>query len=192
MYKKSYRSTAFFLHLAKRYNSMSKDLQDHVCDEQRYASIYKLLASDLHNFLYYNFGANLNPADKVQEAFIKLWKNCDKVPPSKAKSYLFTIGNNMMLNDIKHQKVKLKFQQLPTRDRDHYDPEFLMQEKEYLLAYQNALSKLSEGQREVFLLNRIEGKRHKEIAELLNISRKAVEKRLYTALEKLRKDIKEI
>ena len=55
--------------------------------------------------------------------------------------------------------------------------------------YQNALSKLTDGQREAFLLNRIEGKRHKEIAALLNISVKGVEKRLYGALKSLRKEI---
>ncbi|MCB0436428.1 MAG: RNA polymerase subunit sigma-70, partial [Mangrovimonas sp.] len=43
-----------------------------------------------------------------------------------------------------------------------------------------------------FLLNRIEGKKFKEIAELLDISVKAVEKRIYGALAKLREDIEEI
>jgi RNA polymerase sigma-70 factor (ECF subfamily) len=40
-----------------------------------------------------------------------------------------------------------------------------------------------------FLLNRIEGKKHKEIADMLGISVKAVEKRLYKALEKLRSQV---
>jgi RNA polymerase sigma-70 factor (ECF subfamily) len=38
-------------------------------------------------------------------------------------------------------------------------------------------------------MNRIEGKKFKEIAKLLDISTKAVEKRIYGALDKLRKDI---
>jgi RNA polymerase sigma-70 factor (ECF subfamily) len=42
------------------------------------------------------------------------------------------------------------------------------------------------------LLNRTEGKKHKEIAEILNISQKAVEKRIYGALKKIRKEIKGI
>lgn len=171
---------------------MLEELHENVCDEKRYTGLYNKYAKDLHNFLYYKFGSQFNPSDKVQEAFIKLWNNCSNIPPSKAKSYLFTVGNNMMLNEVKHQKVKLQYQQIPTQDRDHYDPEFLLEEKQYLEKYKKALSKLSDGQREVFLLNRIEGKRHKEIAELLDISRKAVEKRLYSALEKLRRDIKEL
>ena len=42
------------------------------------------------------------------------------------------------------------------------------------------------------MLNRTEGKRYKEIAALLDISVSAVEKRIYSALIKLRKEIKEI
>ena len=58
--------------------------------------------------------------------------------------------------------------------------------------YKRALEKLTEGQRVAFLLNRIEGKKHKEIAVLLNISTKAVEKRIYGALKSLRKEIEEL
>ena len=89
---------------------MPEELHEHICDEKRYANIYNKYAKDLNNFLYYKFGSQFNPSDKVQEAFIKLWNNCAKVPPSKAKSYLFTVGNNMMLNEVKHQKVKLNYQ----------------------------------------------------------------------------------
>ena len=64
-----------------------------------------------------------------------------------------------------------------------------MQEKEYHTKLQNALANLTEAQRTAFLMNRTEGKRFKEIAALLDISTKAVEKRIYGALKKLRKDI---
>jgi DNA-directed RNA polymerase specialized sigma subunit len=44
-------------------------------------------------------------------------------------------------------------------------------------------------EREVFLLNRIEKKKYKEISEMLNISVKAVEKRMHQALLVMRKEI---
>ena len=55
-----------------------------------------------------------------------------------------------------------------------------------LRANQSAISDLPEGQREVFLLNRIDKKTYKEIAEMLDISVKAVEKRMNLALQDLR------
>ena len=168
---------------------MGKQLHDNICNESIFSNLFNKYAKELHNFLYYKFGEQFNPKDKVQEAFIKLWENCGKVTPDKAKSYVFTIGNNLMLNEAAHQKVVLKYQKLKPKGYTHESPEFLMEENEYLDKLQNAISNLSEAERVAFLLNRIEGKKHKEIAELLNIGTKAVEKRIYGALKKLRKDI---
>lgn len=169
---------------------MLKPLNTDICDERVFSTLFQKLSNDVFNFLRYKYGDELDPRDKVQEAFIKLWDNCKKITPDKAKSFLFTTANNMMLNEIKHQKVVLKHQQTnPNKEYTNESPEFLMEENEFMKKYQRALGNLSEAQRVAFLMNRVEGKRHKEIAELLGISRKAVEKRIYGALEKLRKEI---
>ncbi|RPD91775.1 sigma-70 family RNA polymerase sigma factor [Aureibaculum marinum] len=168
---------------------MVQSLNTNVCEERIFSNLFKTLSKDVHNFLRYKYGDNLNPKDKVQEAFIKLWDNCKNVTPEKAKSFLFTTANNMMLNEVKHQKVVLKHQQVKPKDYTNENPEFIMEESEYMKKYQRALGNLTEAQREAFLMNRIEGKKHKEIAEELGISRKGVEKRIYGALEKLRKEI---
>ncbi|WP_299889904.1 sigma-70 family RNA polymerase sigma factor [uncultured Lacinutrix sp.] len=171
---------------------MAKKLHENICEEALFNSLFKKYSNDLYNFLHYRYGEYLNPKDKTQEAFIKLWENCKKVTPSKAKSFLFTIGNNLMLNEVKHQKVVLNYQKNKPKSHTHESPEFLMEEGEYMQKLQKAISNLTEAQRTAFLLSRVEGKRHKEIAELLNISTKAVEKRIYGALKKLRETISEL
>ncbi|MGR7812245.1 RNA polymerase sigma factor [Lacinutrix undariae] len=171
---------------------MPKQLHDNICNEVLFSSLFKKHAKDLHNFLYYKFGDHLNPKDKVQEAFIKIWENCGKIAPNKAKSFLFTTANNLMLNEVAHQKVVLKHQQTKQQHQTNLTPEFLMQEKEYAKKLERAIAKLTEAQRVAFLMNRVEGKRFKEIAQLLDISTKAVEKRIYGALKKLREDITEL
>ncbi|GGG13877.1 RNA polymerase sigma factor [Dokdonia pacifica] len=171
---------------------MSKNLHKNICEETLYSNFFKKYADDLHSFLYYKFGDHLNPKDKVQEAFIKVWENCKNITPEKAKNYLFTVGNNLMLNEVKHQKVVLKFQQEKPKSHTNENPEFLMEEHEYSQKLQKAIASLTEAQRVAFLLNRIEGKKHKEIALLLDISTKAVEKRIYGALKKLKEQIHEL
>ena len=168
---------------------MAKQLHDNICNETLFSKVFKMHSKNLHDFLYYKFGERFNPKDKTQEAFVKLWENCDKVTPDKAKSYLFTVANNLMLNETAHQKVVLKYQQIKPKEHTNENPEFLMEENEYMQKLQLAISNLTEAERVAFLLNRIEGKKHKEIAELLNIGTKAVEKRIYGALKKLRKEI---
>jgi len=145
---------------------MSKPISDNVCEDRMFDSVFKKYSKDLNNFLYYKYGGSLNPKDKVQDAFIKLWENCAKVTPGKAKSFLFTTANNMMLNETKHQKVVLKFKETKPKSYTNESPEFLMQEKEYKVKIENAISNLTEAQRVAFLMNRIEGKRFKEIENL--------------------------
>ena len=169
---------------------MPKHLKNSVCDESVFSSIYNKYAQDLHDFLYYKFGEQFNPNDKSQEAFIKLWENCNNVSIDKAKSFLFTVANNVMLNEIKHQKVVLKYQKSKeTSEETNETPEFLLEKEEYLKRYQQALGKLSEEQRVAFLLNKVEGKKHQEIADMLGITKKVVEYRIYSAFDILKKEL---
>lgn len=79
-----------------------------ICDEKVFNELFKLHSKDLYKFLYYKYGSDNNPADLVQEAFIKLWNHCHKVLPEKARSFLFTVANNQMLNELAKKKDCLK------------------------------------------------------------------------------------
>lgn len=171
---------------------MEKSIRDNVCEEQIFSSLFKKYSEEIYRFLYYRFGDILNPQDKVQEAFIKLWENCAKTSPDKARSFLYTVANNLMLNEAAHQKVVLNYAQHKPKGHTNESPEFILRQKEYNEKLQKALSNLTEPQRVAFMMNRVEGKKFKEIAEILDISVKAVEKRIYGALSKLRAEIKEI
>ena len=168
---------------------MPKELHKDICEQEIFSGIYNKYSKDLHNFLYYKYGEELNPNDKAQDAFVKLWENCKKVKLSKAKAFLYKVANNMMLNEIKHQKVVLRHQKLKPKDYTHETPEFLMEKEQYFKKYQQALSRLSEEQRVAFMLNKVEGKKHEEIAEMLGITRKVVEYRIYTAFSILKNEL---
>jgi len=166
---------------------------DNICNEGRFNEIFRLHARELHDFLYYKYGMDNNPKDLVQEAFIKLWNNCHKILPGKARSFLFTVASRQMLNEISKKKTALNYSiNEPVKRHTSESPEYLMEEKEYMEKLKISIENLSEEQRTAFLLNRIEGKRHKEIAEILGISKKAVEKRIYTALKKLKEHVGKI
>lgn len=160
-----------------------------VCNKKVFSEIYNEYIQKLTDFLYYKYGAEQDHFDIAQEAFVKLWQNCGNVTPEKAKGFLFTVANNTMLNELKHRKVVLKHQQQAPDERNIEDPQFLLEKKQYLKKYEMALATLSENQRVVFMLNRIDGKSHQEIADMLDISIRAVRKRLYSAVENLRKHI---
>ncbi len=162
------------------------DQSKSVCNESVFQRIFKADADDLYKYLYYKYGNEADARDLMQEAFSKLWQNCRKVIPERARGFLFTTAKNLMLNDKARKKTadNYKFNLQPSSFAE--DPSFIMEMSEFNEKLQGALAQLTEEQRVTLFLNKIEGKRHKEIAEMLNISRKAVEKRIYTALDKIR------
>lgn len=161
-----------------------------ICEEIIFSNFFKSHAKSLRNYLFYKFGNEEQAQDVTQEAFIKLWENCASVPLEKAKSFLYTVANNTTLNQIAHQKVVLEYnKKSPSNNTDTQSPEFLMEEEQFKIKLQKAIANLTEAQRTAFLLHRIDGKKYHEIAEILGISVKAVEKRLHGALLELRKEI---
>jgi len=153
-----------------------------VCQSEVFESIFNKQSKALHNYLLYKFGNKAMAEDIVQDAFIKLWQKCADVILEKAKSFLFTIATNMALNVKTHEKVVLKYQQSVQNNTEYESPEYILRQKEYMEELQKTLAALPDGQREVFLLNRIEKKTYKEIAEMLGLSVKAIEKRMHKAL----------
>ncbi|WP_281238926.1 RNA polymerase sigma factor [Flavobacterium praedii] len=169
---------------------MLKDYNSNTCDEIIFSSFFKNQAKSLRNFLFYKFGNMEQAEDLTQEAFIKLWQNCASVPIEKAKSYLYTIANNSSLNEIKHQKVVLAYEKQNTGlDKTNENPEYILEEKQFKSKLLKAIEDLNETQRVAFLMHRIDGKKYTEIAQELNISVKAVEKRIHLALVALKKTI---
>ena len=163
-----------------------------ICKESQFDKVYTSLVGSLHNYIFFKCGNTERSYDIVQEAFIKLWQNCAKVPPEKAKSYVYTVANRLFLNEFAHQKVVFSYKKVVGNSHDHQNPHFLLEEKEYGERLQKALSSLTEIQRTAFLMSRVEGKKYREIAEILGISEKAAGKRIGDALETLRKSIEKI
>lgn len=163
-----------------------------VCNQKTFNQIFDLNSQTLCNYLYYQCGDLQQAEDLAQEAFIKLWNNCKKVLVEKAKAFLYTVAKNAFYNQVAHKKVVLEYSKIPRSTADNETPEYKIEENEFMEKLQGAINALPEGQREVFLLNRIDKKTYREIAEMLNVSQKAVEKRMHKALVKMRKTIKNI
>jgi RNA polymerase sigma-70 factor (family 1) len=161
-----------------------------LCDEIYFNEFYTSHIQSATNFAYYKSGNKNTSLDLAQEAFIKIWENCAKIDFSKAKSYLFTLVNNLFLNKVKHEKVVFEYaKSSPYLDVNNQNPEYLLEEEEFKEKLKKAIEGLTEAEREVFLMNRIDGKKYREIAKLLEISQKAVEKRMSSALKKLRNKV---
>ena len=122
---------------------MSKHNQN-ICDSKFFEALYNTYAKEIRRFLFYKTQDIDKSEDILQDVFIKLWENCNKVDPNKVKSYIYSIANNMFLNDIKHQKVVQNYRKHNGNDSTNESPEFILRKKEFLKRFEHVLSQLKD------------------------------------------------
>ena len=150
---------------------------NNTCEEKTFSSLYDQYADEVNNYVYYKFGYQVEAAEAVQQAFIKLWKNCQKVDPYHARAFLYKVANNLSLNVIKHEKIKLKYAKESNKKVATYeDPSFEMETDEFKDKLETALAALKEKQRTTFLMHRIDGMSYKEIAATEELALKQLRK----------------
>ena len=91
-----------------------------------------------------------------------------------------------MLKKLEKDKVHQKYVRLQSKDEAEVGPDFYLEYSELSEKLKTAIDQLPDGQREVFLMNRLDNKTYAVIAEELGVSVKAIEKRMHKALLKLR------
>lgn len=160
-----------------------------VLSAQEFEEAFDMYYSQIRNFLYYKSGQAELSEDVAQDAFVKLWETRSSIDKTSLKAYLFTIANNLMINKLKREQLRFKFMNQALEKNENVTPQYLVEMQEFDEKLQSTLAKIPEGAREVFLMNRIDGLKYREIAEMLGLSMKAVEKRMSRALSILREEL---
>lgn len=155
--------------------------------EHKFKSLYDEWAQPLFRFIYFKSKDEQLSQDIVQDTFVKYWDKIDSVSSGKEKSYLFTTAKNLFLNNVEHHKVVLKHQESSLQKNEPTNPHYELEVSEFKEKLERAIARLPDKQREVFLMHRIEGYKYKEISQILDLTQKAVEKRMSQALKELRK-----
>jgi RNA polymerase sigma-70 factor (family 1) len=158
-------------------------------DKSIFIELFKQLYAQIKNFVYYKTGDIDAAEDITQEAFIKVWEKRNEIRQNSVKSLLYTIAGNLCKNRFEHQQVVFEFANNFQQNEFSSSPEFELELKEFNNKLQNAIGALKEKDRIVFLMNRIDGLTYKQIAENLGLSQKAIEKRMKSALDELKKTI---
>ena len=164
--------------------------QETLCEPLVFERIYKEHSKSLYRFLYYNYGDESKSEDVVQEVFTKLWQRCSEYTLTNIKSLIYTAGKNLMINELQKSKVRLNYASSDSQTAFSESPEYALEEKQFKMQLEDAINGLTANERQVFLLNRIDQLTYAEIAKQLDISQKAVEKRMHQALMKLQNELK--
>lgn len=156
-----------------------------ICKEDLFKTIFEKMQPKVQRFLRSKGLSIEESADLAQDAFIRLWNNCAKVTQDKVLSYLFTIANNLTIDKARREKTKLKYLSELSENHDKIDPEYKMRMTDFKIKLESSIDSMSAGSREVFMMSRFNDMTYREIAEALDLSIKAVEKRMSIALKHL-------
>jgi len=131
----------------------------------------------------------------VQNVFVFLWEKHQTLQiHTSISSYLYTLVKNKCIDYLRHQKTAQEYraeQALKLSALEQLDTGLISGEN-IEQTVQQAIDKLPSRCREVFILSRVEGKKYREIAEILGISLNTVENQMGIALKKLRKDLEHL
>ena len=161
-----------------------------ILNQEHFKYLFDTYFDAIRNYLYFRSGNSDLATDIAQESFMKIWEKRDSFKDPPTKSLLYKIANDLFISRYRKDQIAQNYISNSKPDNEMESPEDIMQYKELKTRYELALSKLTEKQRVVFLMHRTENYKYSEIAERLNLSVKAVEKRMKNALHHLKEALK--
>lgn len=160
-------------------------------EKEEFESLFNIHFEDLRRYLFYRSGNEAIATDIAQDTFMRIWEKQMVIDPKKVKGLLFKIASDLFISQYRREQVAYNFfNTYQPRDKS-LTPEDEINFQELKNAYDTALKSMPEKQRTVFLMNRVDELKYKEIADQLGLSVKAIEKRMSQALEHLKIHLKD-
>lgn len=167
--------------------------------EKEFAKIYKVYFPRLVRFSETYLSSFEEAENLVQDIFLYLWEHPEVFQNlSSRHAFLFTMVKNRCidylrkqaderkhpLSELKEKELKFKLYSLQLFDEN------ILDEIDIASVIEKAIESLPSRCREIFILSRMKGLKHKEIAAKLEISTNTIETQIGIALSRLRKDLR--
>lgn len=129
--------------------------------------------------------------DTVHDVFLKIWTNREKMAEiENMNAYLFRLCHNQAISGLRRMaKETLILSELRQETIPILPDADPASQREIRASIQQAVNRLTPQQRQVFLLSRQDGLKHRQIAEQLGVSINTVKTHLGQALRFLREEI---
>ena len=160
--------------------------------------LFKQFQPMLVGFAYKFVKSSEDARGIVQEVFISIWKNKDKLAFNQGlKSYLFTATKNKCLNFLEKKRLHIvSIDVNPSDDQPiiqiedgNIDAADNMELFELQQVIMTEVAKLPPKCQQIFKMSRMEQLSYKEIAAKLDVSTKTVENQIGIALKRIRKAV---
>ena len=161
-----------------------------------FETLFKLYYPRLKKYAQYILHDNLIAEDLVQDVFVQIWNNRRTLNEElHFAPYIFTLTKNRCLNAIKRKVVEDKYVKKQTETEELYHISFEMKEnfssmeEKLAIELEKIIMKMPERCQVAFRLKWFEGKKIREIAEIMDISATMVDKHLAKGLQIARQNL---
>ena len=160
-------------------------------EKEEFKILFDTYFEDVRRYVLYRSGDEDIATDIAQDTFMRVWEKQMMIDPKRVKGLLFKIAGDLFISQYRRKQVAMNFLSAFQPGSKSITPEDEINFTELKNAYDAALKSMPEKQRTVFLMNRIDELKYKEIADQLGLSVKAIEKRMSQALEHLKIHLKD-
>jgi len=136
-------------------------------DRKAFGKIYDIYLNRIYGYIYYHVRDKMAAEDITQQVFIKVWESLGKYEQRDRKfsSWIYRIAHNHMIDHYRSSQRDNTLKNRIAIEAD--DPQQEVEDKFTQEEIMNALSTLTDLQREVIILKFIEGLDNHQIAEIL-------------------------
>jgi RNA polymerase sigma-70 factor (family 1) len=159
--------------------------------KEEFKALFNSHFEDVRKYILYRSGNEEMATDIAQDTFMRIWEKQLTIDPKTVKGFLLKIAGDLFISQYRREKVAFNFFNTYQPNNKSTTPEDELNFQELKKAYETALESMPEKQRTVFLMSRIDELKYKEIADQLELSVKAIEKRMSQALEHLKSHLKD-
>ena len=146
--------------------------------------------NDLLRFFTRKLGCRDLAADCTQDTYVHLARMGTTVDVQNPRAFLFRVAANLAVDNLRKMRTRRTTVSVepPPDDAPSSAPtaEAVLEAKQRVVQLQAAIDELSPNCRSALLLNRLEGKTHREIARILGVSESMVAKYIVQALKHCR------
>ncbi len=166
--------------------------------QTRYTFLIQQYKNRIYTYSLYMLKNKMDADDVTQEVMIRIWKNMDKFNMLAAKTWIMKTTNNLCIDYLRKRaaafgrelEIDEIFEDTYSENKNSDNPYLTTHFKMIGSKIKEAIQRLPENMRSVFVLYEIQGFKYNEIAKTLGIPLNSVKVYLLRARKKLQEELK--
>jgi len=156
-------------------------------DQTAFAELYNAYVEKIYKYIFYKVGNAVEAEDLCEQVFLKAWEAIGRYTwcGYPFSSWLYRLAHNLVVDHYRTRRESVPLHEVLTTSSEPEDPQDSLLQTLDAAELSDAISQLTDDQRQVISLKFIEGYENAEIAQMLNKKEGAIRALQYRALRSL-------